>query len=390
MSTGTITGTAAAAPASGESTLSLTFTTMVANIGQRLYGSRSPTGDDLAECKRIVNEGYAYFVGWHDWSFLHPTATITLWPTIQGTFAVSGATDLTVKDVTDGTMAVTNATTVKDAANKPFGAWMVGLTIVSTAASYVISRYVSTSEVIVSTDASADDGETFTITNTPFMASMVGKTIKGTNGSYTIATYVSSAEITVTTTAAADDNEHFSIAADGNYTLPDDFGEPEGLFNYGPNTGYGPLCWTGADVIRAKRAGSSSGYHPMLCSLQAMELAVLIGQRWELLVWPTPATETTLYYQYLRNPAAFSADADYPVGGMRYSRAVMQCAYAALETEQGRTEGPEAARAERMLTKVLGTNARQQPRILGSNRDNSDQIRQPTDPMIWQGGLDMT
>jgi len=298
---------------------------MVANIGQRLYGSRSPTGADLAEAKRIVNEGYAYFVGWHDWSFLHPESSIVLWPTVTGTAAVT-------------------TTAIEDATNDPFLPSMVGHKLIM------------------------DTSET----------------------EYTITEYTDAENVTVDSSAAADDGDTFTITPDGNYTLPDDFAEPESRLSYGADTGYAPLGWTGADVIRAKRAGSSSGYHPMLCSLQAMELSVLIGQRWELPVWPTPATETTLYYQYLRNPAAFSADADYPVGGMRYSRAVMQCAYAALETEQGRTEGPEAARAERMLTKVLGTNARQQPRILGSNRDNSDQIRQPTDPMIWQGGLDMT
>ena len=363
---------------------------MYANIGQRLYGTRAPTDDDLTECKRIVNEGYAYFVAWHDWNFLHPIATITLWPTIQGTFAVSGATDLTVKDVTDGTMAVTTATTVKDATNKPFGSWMVGQTIVSTAASYVISSYVSTSEVVVATDASADDGEAFTITNTPFIASMVGKTIKGANGSYTIATYVSSAEITVTTTAAADDNEHFSIAADGDYRLPADFGETEGLFNYGPNTGYGPLRWTSADAIRAKRAASSSGTQPMECAIEADSFTTATGQRWNLLVWPTPAAEAILYYQYLRNPAALSVNTDYPVGGMRYSRAVMQCAYAELESTQGRAESTEAARAERMLTAAKLINLRQQPRILGLNRDNSDQTLRPTDPMLWQTGLDIS
>lgn len=251
---GTISGTA-------ESTLSLTFAQMYANIGAKLYGTRSPTGDNLTECKRIVNEGYSFFVAFHDWSFLHPEATITL-----------GAAD-----------------------------------------------------------------------------------------------------------------------ADGNFDLPGDFAEPESNFAFGPDSGYPPLQWTTPDVIRAKRAASSSGAIPTLCSLQSVALAAETGQRWELMVWPTPATATTLYYQYLRNPALLSGDNDYPVGGMRYSPAVMACAYMIWEGEQGRTDGAEAVKAMRLLEAAKKTNLRQQPRNVGYNVDNSDNDgRRRIDPMNWQNGLDIS
>ena len=247
--------------AEDESTLSLTFAQMYANIGAKLYGTREPTGADLTECKRIVNEGYAFFVAWHDWGFLHPETTITL--------------------------------------------------------------------------------------------------------------------------AAAD--------ADGNFALPGDFAEPESKFSFGPDSAYPPLEWTTPDVIRAKRAASSSGAIPKLCSLQAVSLTATTGQRWELMVWPTPATETTLYYQYLRNPAALTEDADYPVGGMRYSPAVMACAYMQWEGDQGRTDGPEAVKAMRLLEAAKKTDLRQQPRIIGDNVDRSDgQTRRPGDMMLYGQGLDIS
>ena len=315
-----------------ESTLSLTFAQMYANIGAKLYGNRSPTGADLTECKRIVNEGYSFFVAYHDWSFLHPEAVLVLSPVV-----VTGTV------VTQGVYS--SPTTTVDSTVAKFTASMVGREFVFTdsGTSYTIVGYVDSTTVLLGGDASGEkSGDTFTITE------------------------------------------------DGNYTLPDDFAEPEGLFSFGPDTGYPPLRWVPADVIRVKRAASASGAIPTLCSLQAVELTAATGQRWELMVWPTPSTLTTLYYQYLRNPAALSADGDYPVGGMRYSPAVMACAYMIWEGEQGRTDGSEAVKAMRLLARAQMTDLRQHPRNLGTNRDNSDNDRQQRmDPMLWQTGLDI-
>lgn len=314
-----------------ESTLSLTFAQMYANIGAKLYGNRSPTGADLTECKRIVNEGYTFFAAYHDWSFLHPETTISIYPNVSGTVDGSGV----------------------------YGA----------------------------------PSTTITATAAVFYAALVGESIKFTTSgtSYVISAYTSTKIIVVTGNASGEAaNDTFTITRDGNYTLPDDFAEPESKFAFGPDTGYPALEWTTPDVIRARRAANASGAIPRLCSLQSVALTAATGQRWELMIWPTPSTLATLYYQYLRNPAALSADADYPVGGMRYSSAVMACAYMIWEGEQGRTDGPEAVKAMRLLAAARLTDLRQQPRNLGYNRDCSDgQTRRAGDMMNWQNGLDI-
>ena len=64
---------------------------------------------------------------------------------------------------TSGTMAVTGGTTVTDSTNKPFRSTMVGAVIVSTNGNYTITAYTSTSIVTVASDASADDGNAFTM-----------------------------------------------------------------------------------------------------------------------------------------------------------------------------------------------------------------------------------
>jgi hypothetical protein len=88
----------------------------------------------------------------HFWSFLQPQSTITFWATTTGTMAVGGVGD----------------TTITDAANAPFYASMVGATLVAdtSGTEYTITAYTSSSIVTVDSDASADDGDTFTITAT--------------------------------------------------------------------------------------------------------------------------------------------------------------------------------------------------------------------------------
>ena len=83
----------------------------------------------------------------HHWSFLQPEDSIVLWKTATGTASVS-------------------TTTITDATNCPFYETMVGHTLVmdTSETEYTITGYTSSSVITVSADATADNGDTFTIT----------------------------------------------------------------------------------------------------------------------------------------------------------------------------------------------------------------------------------
>lgn len=58
--------------------LNYNFGELYAEVGERLKNDRAPTGDDLVEAKRLVNAGYARFLNAHSWSFMYPTATLSV------------------------------------------------------------------------------------------------------------------------------------------------------------------------------------------------------------------------------------------------------------------------------------------------------------------------
>jgi len=89
----------------------------------------------------------------HFWTFLEPESTVVFWATATGTMTVS-------------------TTTITDATNAPFYESMVGATLVADTSEneYTISGYTSSSVITVTADASADTGDTFTITANGYYA----------------------------------------------------------------------------------------------------------------------------------------------------------------------------------------------------------------------------
>ena len=299
-------------------TLEYTFLSLVQDVGEYYYDARTTTGDNLSDCKRIVNSGYLDFLRQYDWNFLKPSTTISLWPT------------------TGGTMAVTSLYTVTDSTNSPFVPSMLGHTIVSTNGSYVISAYTSSSVVTVSSDASADDGEAFTITPT------------------------------------------------GDYPLPADFGAMlSDRMVYPANTGQPSIREATPEWIRARRAaGQATGY----ARYYAIEPAALtaVGQRWNLLVWPTPGTLKAVHYRYKVLVDSMTDDAEYPIGGPLHAPAVQAWALRQAEMEKTHSRGPMHEAAMEALAASIRIDKDQRPRVLGRVTDPGTRVGQAHDPNDWQ------
>jgi hypothetical protein len=96
------------------------------------------------------------------------------------------------------------------------------------------------------------------------------------------------------------------------------------------------------------------------------------GQRFELIIWPTPdgvyhlTGKTHTLFQKL------SAANPYPLGGAMHARTVQKACLAEVEEHVEHTQGPMyKAFMDALRTSIFQDRA-QSPRILGYNPDNSD------------------
>src|SRR3972149_1254990 len=123
-------------------------------------GWTTPTAANTAWALDRLNDGMRRFLKgqWidergvrltHIWSFLRPEEQIIIWPTATGTMTISGGAGTTC---TAAAAAVSPST--------------IGATLVADTSEneYTITGYTSSTVVTLGSDASADTGDTFTIT----------------------------------------------------------------------------------------------------------------------------------------------------------------------------------------------------------------------------------
>jgi len=323
-----------------ESTLSMKFSTLYGKVGQRAYGvlPASLTAPNIVEAKRWVNEGYRNFLASADWGFLYADAAITVWPAVTGTVVTQGA--------------YTAPSTVCTATAAKFYASMVGqpLTFDTSETDYVIDGYTNTKVISLRGNASGElTDDTFTITPV------------------------------------------------GDYGLPDDYGQLIGTFNHAANTGLPKLRPSTPDEIRALRALAQTGADPQIYALKPRDFLEDLGQRWDLMLWPTPSAARVLTYQYRRNPALMDGDADYPVGAGAHGATILQFALAAWEQDIHRVEGMEHARLygtgptrPGLLVASLQIDARQRNQNLGYIQSGSPPAEGRNTPMDHDSGLTIT
>lgn len=222
-----------------------------------------------------------------------------------------------------------------------------------------------------------------------FHPGMVGHSITVGTGTYTISAYTSSTVVTLATTAVSQGAAPaLSITADGDVRLPDDFdGFREGI-SFAPESGYPGLLPNTPEGIRELRATDVATRRPTYFSHEGAAFSTTAGQRYNLMLWPTPDSDYTLHFSYLRSPAKMTADAEYPVGGLVHGDTILQCAYAAAELDQTKVAGPHVALRNVMLGKSILHDSQNRPVALGRASDPS--VRQTSyrrDPNNWKGGV---
>lgn len=158
-----------------------------------------------------------------------------------------------------------------------------------------------------------------------FYASMELRTLTLTGvGAFVIDSYVSAQSVRVrgdASAAGASPGVTWAITTDGAYTLPRFFsGQAVGEITYAPGESRGPeINWTDEASLRRRRELTTTEYgYPYLAATRVLADSGR-RQRWELVVYPTPASVQTvqlpylLYFDKLENltdvqPAPFTHD----------------------------------------------------------------------------------
>ena len=276
-----------------EPTAALGLNNLMALTAERIgYGFRADQAaglgaDEETEVRLYVEEGQRDFMLSYDWSFMKPVATSVLWKT---------------------TLATTTMT--------------VG----------------------------GEGNKTITASAATFFPTMIGHTIKSTNASYVIDGYSSSTVVTVTTDASADTGETFQITADGNYRLPDDFGGLLGDVYFQANDGlWLPLTNTGVAELLELLQVSTGTARPNVCAIESINVSGTIGQRSDLVVWRIPDADYTIRYQYQVLPDLITAG-EFPYGGARHAGTIEYACFAAMERSKFQlVDGPLQRQYNRLL-----------------------------------------
>lgn len=299
-----------------ESSLSIGLPELIQEVGFFLsYGRTVATDGDaakLAEVMSIIQSGVrrVYYplpagqaaVG-HEWSWLRPTATLTLQQ------AVSGA--LTRGSFTAGD-SITQTTTLARA------------------------TYVS------------DDGSEMTLYGVSGIAD-------GTS------TWYPSDDDDDTTNAWTPTE----IADTSKYDLPDDFGRLVGGLNFSPNAYRRAIEVVPIAQILEMRAINAVTSYPLYAAVRYKESDGSSGQRQEILFFPQPDQAFVLHYEYEAYSGALSDSYPYPLGGMQLAELYIESCLAVAESRLNDEIGNHTAQYQALLADAIVRDGRRDARSYG-------------------------
>lgn len=169
-----------------------------------------------------------------------------------------------------------------------------------------------------------------------------------------------------------------TAADDIDYDLPDDFGGMRSPYlTISSTTGYPPVAIRGEGQIRALHSRSTTSGIPKVAAVRAKSSDASDGQRFEVLIWPTPDAAYDLDYPYNRLVNKLTVANPYPLGGMAHSPAILASCQAAAENAMDDQEGVHWKRfiERRLPASISQDRSVGVPQNLGYNGDSSDEER---------------
>lgn len=124
--------------------------------------------------------------------------------------------------------------------------------------------------------------------------------------------------------------------------------------------------------LRQSRPGQTGP--PQLAAIRPLAIEAGTGQRFQLLLWPTPDAVYNLEYRFTVNPQALSNIKPFPYGGMPHAETILAACLSVAESryEDGGT-GVQTARYQNLLAESVASDGRRhRADRLGYNGDRSD------------------
>lgn len=166
-----------------------------------------------------------------------------------------------------------------------------------------------------------------------------------------------------------------TAADDYDYDLPDDFGSIDGDLTFASDdAAYEPVRVIGEGQVRTYRmsgAATQDGV-PRRAAIRPKSSDQTAGQRWELILWPTPDAVYTLTYRYFVLTNKLSDAAPYPLGSMAHSETVLASCIDKAALMMDDEKGPRRQEFMERLQSSIAHDRRAGQEFFGYNADNSE------------------
>ncbi len=170
------------------------------------------------------------------------------------------------------------------------------------------------------------------------------------------------------------------------YSLPEDFAAMDGSLTYLSGTQHLHMTevrFTSEYEIRVQQAKTKSVTfdRPVLAAVQPVGVApsAASGQRWELLLWPTPKAVYQLQYRYMVQPQDISVGGDpfdandrFLLGGAAHAETILQSCIAAAESMRSDRTDEYQRFIQRLAQSIAFDSAATTPERLGYVGDPSE------------------
>ncbi len=124
----------------------------------------------------------------------------------------------------------------------------------------------------------------------------------------------------------------FIVAADADYDLPDDFGRPNDAIYFPADQHRSSISIISVGKLLSMRAYASVSGTPKYAAIRYKASDGSVGQRQEILFYPTPDAALTLSYEYEAYSGALTTAYPYPLGGMQLAELYIESCLAVAES----------------------------------------------------------
>ena len=167
-----------------------------------------------------------------------------------------------------------------------------------------------------------------------------------------------------------------TVAGTSDYTLPASFGGMTGPLTYAAaNNRWYPVEITSEHRIRMlrQRDFNTLNSFPLSGAVRARTSDGSDGQRFEILLWPTPDKAYTLSYRYHALQSKLTASNPYPLGGEAHAETILESCLAIAEQRMENQAGVHSQKFHERLAASISHDKQQfTPERMGYNSDRSD------------------